>query len=365
MAKRTKKRGAFFKGMLIYALVVIALLPAGLRPLWRYLAAYEESGADKAMEHYLEGLDAPKLRALARPFLAGLELRWQTEEQALDEVDKLLDGELRFGLKSASTDLKAATYNVRSGKLLLGTVSLAKGEDPPFGFAPWEVTEESFDFSALLHDEELTVPSSWTVSCNGVALGQEDRTGEALPFALLRSFYSDSRFDLPKLVTYRVSGVVGEAPLTIRDPEGREQPRGADFTEEQMLANCTAEEEAEIRTLMDGFLQRYVDCLSNASKNVNANYNALKPYIVAGSGIDKTIKDNMEGQRYAHSTGDTVNSREDLLLMDLGGGYYLAELEYALTTRNREGVSTDTLNRALVIMTRTNAGLRVIEVYPL
>ena len=51
MAK-TKSRGSFGRAMLIYALVFLALLPAFLRPLWRFLAEYEESGPEKAMQRY-------------------------------------------------------------------------------------------------------------------------------------------------------------------------------------------------------------------------------------------------------------------------------------------------------------------------
>lgn len=365
MAKGKQTRtGRFALGMLIYALIVVVLLLAGLRPLWSYLVAYEDSGPEKAMDRYLESLDEAKLRELAEPFLAGLDLRWQTPEEAFAALNKQLGGDLRYALKSAGTDLRSNTYNIRSGRWLIGTVSIAKGEDPRFGFAPWELTEESYDFSALLHDEEITVPDTWTVRCAGTALGESERVGEPEEFALLRELYGDGRFTLPHLVTYRVSGVVGEAPLSLTDAQGQARTYDAERSEEELLANCGADAQAEIQTLLDGFLQRYIDCLSNASRNVQGNYNALKPYIVADSAIDKIIRDNMAGQQWAHSHGDTVTARDDLLLMELGGGYYLAELDYTLDTVGNKG-HVESVNRVLVIMQRTDAGLRVIELYSL
>ena len=362
--KKRSRLGGFRAFLLIYALIFLALLPALLRPLWNYLAAYEESGPDKAMERYLDSMDEAHVRALSSDFLAGLDLRYQDVDQAFAAVQKVMNGDLRYGLKSADTDLRHAEYNIRSGGQLLGSVRIAKGEDPRFGFAPWTVEGESYDFSWLLGDDEITVPSTWTVLCNGEPLGEEDLVGEPAPFDLLKDFYGDSRFELPAYVTYRVSGVLGEAPFTLLDREGRQQPRDYALDETELLANCSAEEEERIKTLLDSFLQRYIDCLSNASRNVQGNYQALKPYIVAGSDIDRRVRDNMEGQQWAHSGGDTVTKRDDLLLMNLGQGYYLAELDYTLDTVGNKG-HVESVNRVIVIMSETNDGLKAIEIYSL
>ncbi len=364
MAEKRNRRRSFGWVMLLYALVFLALLPALLRPLWRYLAAYEQSGPDKAMERYLESLDEEKIRALSADFLEGLELRWQTGEQAFEAVKKAMSGELRYTLKSSDVDLRHASYNIRSAERLLGTVSIARGEDPRFGFAPWAVESESYDFSWLLGGDEITVPEDWTVRCNGVTLGEEDRVGEPIPYELLAELYGDERFALPVQVTYRVEGVVGEAPLTLWDREGREVPRDAERSEFELLANCGGDERERIAALLDGFLQRYIDCLSNASRNVQGNYNALKPYIVSGSDIDRRVRDNMEGQAWAHSGGDTVTARDDLLMMDLGGGYYLAVLDYTLDTVGNRG-HVESVNRVMVLMSDTADGLKAIEIYSL
>ena len=363
MTERKKaRRGAFWQVMLIYALVFLALLPALLRPLWNYLAAYEQSGPDRAMERYLDSMDAAHIRALAESDIAALPQRYQTAEQALEAVEQVMGGQLRYSLKSADTDLRHATYNIRSGDQLLGSVSIARDEDPRFGFAPWEVERESFDFSFLCGDDEITVPGDWTVLCNGVELGDAECADDRVPYAVLEPLYGDSRFTLPVQATYRVTDVMGEAPFTLRDSEGREMPRHAERTEFELLSNCGEEDRARIETLLDAFLQRYIDCLSNASRNVRANYDALKPYILSGSDVDKRVRDNMEGQQWAHSGGDTVTARDDLLLMDLGRGYYLAALDYTLDTVGNRG-HIESVNRVLVLMQETNDGLKVIEVY--
>ncbi len=360
--KRRKSR-AFGLGMLIYALVFLVLLLALLRPLWNYLAAYEDSGPDKAVQGYLDTMDEARIRALSGDFLAGLDLRFQNGEQAFEAVKKILGGELRYTLKQMSMDERHAVYTIRSGDRSLGTVSLAKEADPPFGFSPWELEREDYDFSYLLGADEITVPDTWTVRCGDTVLDESFRVGEQ-PFETLSWFYEDSRFTLPVLVTYRVEGVLGEAPFTLLDAAGHPVPRDAALSEFEQLANCSEEQQARIGTLLDGFLQRYITCLSNSTRNVWGNYEALKPYILAGSDIDKRVRDNMEGQQWAHSGGDTVTARDDLLMMDLGGGYYLAELDYTLDTIGNKG-HVETVNRVIVIMSETENGLKVIEIYSL
>ena len=102
MAK-TKSRGSFGRAMLIYALVFLALLPAFLRPLWRFLAEYEESGPEKAMQRYLDSMDEAHIRALSGDFLAGLDLRFQNGEQAFEAVKKVMSGELRYTKKARTS----------------------------------------------------------------------------------------------------------------------------------------------------------------------------------------------------------------------------------------------------------------------
>jgi hypothetical protein len=72
----------------------------------------------------------------------------------------------------------------------------------------------------------------------------------------------------------------------------------------------------------------------------------------------------MEGQAWAHSGGDTVTKREDLLLMNMGKGYYLAELDYTLDTIGNKG-HVESVNRVIVLMSRTDSGLKAIEIYSL
>ena len=360
--QRNKRSGTFAGVMLIYALLVIALILAAMRPFWDYLAAYEESGSGKAMDRYVESFDEAHIRSVSESFLEGLDLGLQSREQAFESVKKCMSGSLRYSLRSSSSDLLHETYAIRSGQRLLGTVTIGKEKDPPFGFSPWVVEEENFDFSWLLGEDVITVPEGWTVLCNGTVLDASYRTGEKLPYELLADFYRDSRFSLPYMVTYRVDRVVGDAPFSLVNARGESVEAQAALTEFEMLANCSDAESAEMAALLDEFLPRYITCLSNANHNARGNYEALKPYILADSDIDRRVYDNMAGQQWAHSKGDTVEERSDHLYLNMGNGYYLADITYTLDSVN-ERAHIKTVNNARILMSMTEQGLRVIEFY--
>lgn len=360
----TKKTGAALRGiggvMLLYALVFFALLLGAIRPLWQYLAAYEDSGANKAMDRYVQSFDEAHIRAVSEGFFAQLDLGLQDEEQAFREVARSMSGPLHYALKGA--DELHATYAVRSDTRSLGSVKLCKEPDPAFGFSPWQIESESFDFSWLLGSDEITVPDDWTVYCNGTQLDESYRVGEKQPYEMLADFYGDSRFQLPYRVSYRVENVVGEAPFTMTDRNGNGVGRPENYSEAELLANCSEQEQEQIKKLLDDFLPRYIRCLSNSNGNAYDNYKALKPYVVAGSDIDRRVIDNMEGQTWAQSRGDTVEEREDHLLMKLGNGYYLADISYLLDTVGHQG-HVKSLNNARILMSWTDEGPRAIEIY--
>ena len=140
----------FRRGMLIYALVFLVALLILLRFQGRFLASYEESSPEKAMDRYLDTMDEEHIRALSADLVAQVDERFQTKEQAFAAVKELLGGELRYVKKSADVDLRHETYAIRSGDRQLGTVGIVRGEDPAFGFAPWEVEREDYDLGFLL-----------------------------------------------------------------------------------------------------------------------------------------------------------------------------------------------------------------------
>ena len=66
--KRSKRR--FILGMVLYALIFMAIAAGGLYLLWQYMDAYEYSRPDSAMDRYMETLDEEHIKKLSADFIS-------------------------------------------------------------------------------------------------------------------------------------------------------------------------------------------------------------------------------------------------------------------------------------------------------
>ncbi|MCR5664866.1 MAG: hypothetical protein K6G17_08370 [Oscillospiraceae bacterium] len=363
MADRRNKTGSrrFAGAMLIYALVVLVLLLAGTRAIWNDLTEYEATRVERAIEAYVASFDEEHIRAVCADFAAQPDSVLQNGDQITAEVEKIMSQGVSCSFLNG--DDKRRTYAVRAGGLDLGRAVMVKGKGSRSGGnAPWRLESESFDFSFLLHFDEVTVADGWQLYCNGRLLDGNFVVGEPQDYEELRELVGDERFTLPKKITYRVGSIVGEAPFSAVNARGEAVEFTRSWTEAEFLRNCSDEQEQEIAEFLDSFLQVYINCLSNVSRDARGNYRKLQPYVIAGGDLDRRVYEAIEGQYWAQSRGDTVTGRTDNLFVDLGGGYYLADISYTLDTLAHEG-HVETHNNAKVLLSDAEGRLKAVEIY--
>lgn len=362
--KRKKRDSAhsFALGMLLYALIFAAIGAVGLRFFWSYIDEYEKSRPNNTMDQYIQSLDEEHIKKLSAGFVATLDHNVQTEEESYACILSALNGELGYAKKSAESTEDSLVYIITMDGSKLGRVVLTKQEDDPtFGFSPWTVAEEEMDFSCLLSTKDITVPDTWTVSCNGNVLDASYLSGEKLPYAMLEEFY-DEGFNLPTLVTYHVDNFVGDIRLTVSNEAGEtvELPEGE--TDQSFFTdNCTEQEKSEIKTIVDNFITNYVLFMSSANGFVWSNYSAVMQYVVPDSELAIRLAETVEGQIYASSMGDDIVSITLNGSMDLGGGNYYADVTYVVDTTGQKGVVQTTSNLKLIV-SQTDSGLKVAAI---
>lgn len=362
--KRNKRSSGlnFALGMVVYALVFALICAVGLRLLWTFMDEYEQSRPNKTMDEYIQSLDDGHIKALAADFVATLDHNVQTEEDSYACILQAMEGKLTYAKKSAESSDTRTVYVLSLDGRKLGTVALTKEEDPAFGFSPWSVAEEEMDFSWLLSPAaEITVPENWTVYCAGNALDKSYISGEKTPYARLEEFYGEG-FDLPYMVTYHVENYLGELKFELKDKDGQtaQIPEGQDL-ESFFADNCTEQEKAEVKTLSENFIRAYVWFMSNTNHNAYGNYYEAMQYIVPGSELDSRLYQTIEGQYYAHSRGDDIQSITLNSAMNLGGGNYFADLTYVVDTTGQKGV-VQTTNNLKLIISRTDDGLKAADI---
>ncbi|MDY4488160.1 MAG: hypothetical protein SPE18_08945 [Candidatus Limivicinus sp.] len=366
MAKTKQKNRSsahsFALGMILYALVFAAISAVGLRFFWSFIDEYEKSRPTTAMDQYIQSLDEEHIRELSAGFVATLDRNVQTEEESYSFILNAVNGELSYAKKSAESTEERLVYIITMDGSKLGRVVLTQqDDDPTFGFSPWTVAEEEMDFSGLLSTKDVTVPDTWTVSCNGNVLDANYHSGEIIHYAMLEEFY-DEGFSLPCMVTYHVENFVGDISLTVSNEAGEtvELPEGE--TDQSFFTdNCTDQEKAEIKGIVDNFITNYVLFMSSANGFVWSNYSSVIQYVVPGSDLAVRLAETVEGQIYASSRGDDIVSITLNDSMDLGGGNYYADVTYVVDTTGQKGIVQTTSNLKLIV-SQTDSGLKVAAI---
>lgn len=367
MAKTKQKNRSsahsFALGMILYALVFAAISAVGLRFFWSFIDEYEKSRPNTAMEQYVQSLDDQHIKSLASGFVSTLDHNVQTEEESYACILSAVNGaELSYAKKSAESTEKSLVYIITMDGSKLGRVVLTQQDvDSIFSFSPWAVAEEEMDFSCLLSIKDVTVPDTWSVSCNGNVLDANYLSGDKIHYAMLEEFY-DEGFSLPCMVTYHVENFVGDISLTVTNEAGEtvELPEGE--TDQSFFTdNCTDQEKAEIKGIVDNFITNYVLFMSSANGFVWSNYSSVIQYVVPGSDLAVRLAETVEGQIYASSRGDDIVSIDLNGSMDLGGGNYYADVTYVVDTTGQKGVVQTTSNLKLIV-SQTDSGLKVAAI---
>lgn len=325
---RTEKRSRFVPGLLLYLLVLVLLLSAALFILRDFLSCYEASRPVRALERYEAMLQEAPTEA-CRDGLAGLDTKLESEEEALAWLQpRLQDAQLREDLAESSEGRKL--YRVLMDGQVCGSVTLVQQEAGRFGFAPWEIGEERYDFSPWLHTLSITVPAEYQVRLGTQTLGREYIVERALPFEALGECY-ELYDDLPTKTRYETGALLGEYALEAVD--ARQKPVAPEMLEDdRYLDNCSAEEKERLTAYAEAFVPAYVQytsalvglpTLSALIRNDSALYQRLRS--VAADGFWRATYTNL----LSTEVDRTVN---------LGNGRWMMDLHYETESESYSGL---------------------------
>lgn len=365
-ARKKKSSGARFAlFMALYALLFGLAIVVGMRLFWGYIAEYEATRVNHAIDAYMDSFDEEHIARVTEPFLSSLDPAVQDPVQSRKAVDLVMQAELRYRRVSAESNSNRSVYKIYSGDHEAGRVVLTRPDNPRFGFSSWSVAEESFDFAWLLDGDEITVPVGWTVSVNGTPLDESHIVQSDIRYAYLKDFYGKG---LPELYqcTYRVENYVGAVPFELTDGLGRPVSL-EERSEERYLDNCTPEEKAAGERFIEEFLPYYIECQANTRRNAADNYNRIKRFLVPDSGLDRRIRGGIGGNYYAQSNGENILSLDYDRHIKLGDGVYLVEFTYQLESVSKWEAQTHKrqVTLQIVLVQQADGGLLAQAVYNL
>lgn len=346
------------KTVAIYAAIFLVIAIIGLIIFWNYMDAYEESQPGNVIKSYVYNLDEDRIAGNCGDLLKSINTDVQSKTESLEVIaDSISDGVNYARKVSECTDDKMV-YILSSGGQDIGKVVLTVAEKGAFGFAKWQVSEESFDLSFLVNEGiTLQIPEHYKVYANGLLLGHRSIIEQDIPIEVLKDFYAD--YDtLPYMVTYQIGSYLGDVEITITDAEDNE------VTEEQakdiafILDNCSGAEKETLDNLVSGYINSYVRFSTNAEGKLDANYQDILTYIVPESALAERMADALNGLKWINDHEAVINSTTTHYRTRLAGGLYLYDISYEVTVTH-QGKSTTTTENVRLLLSQTVEGLKV------
>ena len=361
MAKKLKKKGfkRFFLGLGIYAVVFLALAFFGLSAFWDFIEAYEISRPKNTIAQHVEQLTLEQIASGDTALLSQIDLKIQNEEAFRKVITDSLTQDITYAQNVAETTDTKLVYMLMCGSKAIGKVTLSPEAPDQYGFTPWKVSGQSFDFSYLLGSSAtITVPHDFTVHANGVKLDSSYITQENIPYEALKSYYGD--YQPPYMVTYTVDPVLGDIQLEAHDRNGTVVTVDENTDLTVYMNNCSDPELKATNDLLEPFLRSYVAFTSNygGKENTKNNYDTLLEYLVPGGDMAKRMYQALDGLGWAKNTRSTITDIQRNHTVNLGGGRYLCDVTYTVEAALywEDPIS---VNNVKIIMVETGSGLRV------
>ena len=360
MAKNPKKKGhGFLIGMILYAVLFLALTYWGLGKLWDFMDAYEVSRPENTIIAYMDQLTPEHICDGSAALIGQIDHHIQSEEECKAVIKDAVSGGVSYAKKTSECTDTRIVYVLRSAGKVIGKVVLEPQGEERYGFTPWAVTEDSFDLSFLLTGTvSATAPHNYTVSVNGNALTEaEYATETGIQYTVLEEFY-DRYEGLPYRVSYTAGPCLGQISLEVTDPEGNPATFDEATDWDAFVDNCTADELAQLEAFNEEFIKAYINFLTSNGNNRVANHKALKPYLLPGSDLATRVKNAVDGLLFGQSKSDKLVELTVNHAVKISDDRYILDVTYVVDTKGRQGV-VQTVNNAQYVAVQTEDGLQV------
>ncbi len=356
---RQKRKDYFALGMVIYAVVFLAITAAGLSVFWDFIDSYEQSRPKNTLDQYLTQLTVADMVQSCGEWVQQIDENVQSEEEFSRIIAESLNGKLTYARKSSACTETSQTYVLRCGSQVIGETVIHAADPDRYGFTVWSVEEQTFDFSHLIcQPVSVTVPETYVVKANGISLSDEYITERGIPYAALEEFYDDYP-ELPAMVTYTAGNVLGELNLTVLDESGNVMNNWEDSDPNIVLDNCTDEETAMLTQYMQDFLVSYVRFTSGSNQASKLNYvKLMRQFLIEGSELCNRLYTALDGLAYAQSYNDILDEVTVNRFSWIDDSHYFCDVTYLVSTFGKAG-RVQTTNNLMVMLVETDNGLRV------
>lgn len=353
----TKKSWLIFSICLsVYVIAALVAMIFGLDFLWKYMAAYEDGRPSHGIESYIETVTPEYICEKSADLIAKIDHHVQSEESCRQVIMDAVSDKIRYVKILSETTDKKIVYQIYSGSAVIGRAEMTMVGEPEYGYAPWQVTSDSFDLSFLLAENVgVTVPSNFPVYVNGNLLTEDYIIDQGIRYSILEEVYDD--YSLPTMVTYEAGPFLTDATLEVTDPDGNPIVIDEDTDMNSLLPACSESELQQLDQIINDYILDYVAFVSVSKSDTYGNYERLRAHMVTGGELEKRMRAAIDGLYWVSDRYAVVKDITTSHYMKMDDGKYLCDITYVVQTNTYSGPSEST-NHIKMVFVETAYGLR-------
>lgn len=308
---KPRKMSGFTKGLLIWLVVLIVVICAGL--IWfngftsRYEELYQASLPYHQADKILELLTARDLEAVwnlmeNKPKVT----EFENDAYVKKYVEDLVKGkELTYKQTENFTE-NDPEYYICTDKYIIARLKLAEDETqhPKYGFKAWKIGVLEF-YTAADNNLKISVPDTFKLSVNGKEVPSNYKVQEGIEAE--ENKYLNPYASLPNRSVYEIKGLYEEPVIKVTDAEGNEAKTVRDKTtgEYKVVYEAELSDKEEVEKFAIKFTTDFANFISQDAAN-----NALDKYFPKNSKTLKDIKRNSSREWYTkHGKVDIKNEQ--------------------------------------------------------
>ena len=382
MARRAKKRkiGSVIYGtfIVLYVLALAAVILVVLSRTWAFAKDYEAAQPAPVIDAYMDDLRANLYNDGIGAAVAEMNHGVQSNDEVVAQVKRLLRGTLDYRRAAGSDGESRIVYDLICNKEKFGTVTLVRddsaGKDAnfvvpvfkwSFDLRPWKIGSEEFYLDGLYSSLSITVPSTYSVTVNGVTLGEDHIVERDIPYDVLKDYY-DTYPDLPTKVTYSVGDLIGEFEPVVYDEKGNEVTIDENADDMQFIEQPSAEIMAKLTDFVADFSNKYL-YFSSGVGSPTGSFASLQPYLIEGGDLENRLRGAMVNyaEGWLNTNSYQFNSSRLNSAIEVDEGYYIvdatAETTVTFPNKGDNGVVHD-FNGLKMIVRLNGDEIKVLSV---
>lgn len=300
MAK-IKIKNKFWLGYLIYVGILIILILLTLSYVWNTMKEYEASQPENRVKSLVSQLEKGDISALKDQVSS----KFESSDAYADLFQKAVEGKkLTFTQDSELFSTSEPVYDILVDKKVVAKVSLKeKSQKQKLMFltiSDWSIGSVEANIEGGTNQVKITLPSTYTVSVNGVELGKDEVT--TAPADMEGFEYVAEYVAAPQVTTYEVKGLIEVPEVVVKDGSGNQIDLSsyADLSD-IVISYPTSEISQELSDYTYAAAKAYSNFFSRDLDGCSESTACLQPYFPEGSYYIDLAEQYRQGDMWMYS----------------------------------------------------------------